>query len=80
MGLLLCVIRGGENGTNSDLAVFSENVAFSATLWLPACPPPPPSHLIGVLLVLATSVKNYLKWQKTQLAIQCTVGTVNYFE
>ena len=30
-----------------------------ATSWLPACPPP--SHLIGVLLVLATPVKRLSK-------------------
>ena len=32
------------------------------TLWLPAHPPP--SHPVVVLLVLATPVKNYLKWQE----------------
>ena len=51
-----------------------------ATLWLPTHPPP--SHPIGVLVVLATLVKNYLKWREIQLAIQCTVAidTMNYFE
>ena len=49
-----------------------------ATLWLPARPPP--SHPIGVPVVLATPVKTYLKWQEIQLAIHCTVDTVNYFE
>ena len=49
-----------------------------ATLWLPTHPPP--SHPVGVLVVLATLVKNYLKWWEIQLAIQCTVDTMNYFE
>ena len=37
------------------------------TSWLP-------SHPVGVLLVLAMLVKNYLKWQETQLAIHPIVG------
>ena len=49
-----------------------------ASSWLPAHPPP--SHPIGVLVVLAMPVKNYLKWREIQLAIHCTVDTVNYFE
>ena len=37
---------------------------------------------IGVLVVLATPVKIYLKWREIQLAIaiQYTVDTINYFE
>ena len=31
-------------------------------LWLPAHPSP--SHPVGVLLVLATPVKKYLKWRE----------------
>ena len=45
-----------ENGTNgSHLAVFSEDVAFACHFVAPR--PPPPSHPIGVLVVLATPVK-----------------------
>ena len=44
-----------------------------ATWWL-STHPHPSSHPAGVLLVLATLVKNYLKWRETQLAIQPTVG------
>ena len=51
--------------------VFSEDVAF-ACHFVATCPP---SHPIGVLMVLATPVKSYLKWQENQLAIQCTVDT-----
>ena len=41
--------------------------------WLPALPPP--SHPVGMLVVLTTPVKNYLKWRAIQLAIHSTVGT-----
>ena len=59
---------GGENGTNGNhFPVFSEDVAFAQL----------PSHPIGVLVVLATPVKYYLKWQEIQLAFQCTVDTYN---
>ena len=37
------------------------------TSWLP-------SHPAGVLLILATPVKNYLKWWEIQLAIHPIVG------
>ena len=47
------------------------------TLWLLTCPPP--SYPIGMLVVLTTSVKKYLKWLEIQLAIQCTVDTVNSY-
>ena len=40
----------------------------------------PPSHPIGVLVVLATPIKKLSKWQEIQLAIQCTVDTVSFFE
>ena len=33
-----------------------------------------PSHPPGVLLILATPVKNYLKWWEIQLAIHPIVG------
>ena len=70
---------GSENGTNaSQLAVFSEDVAFSRYFVAPC--PPPLFHPIGVLVVLATPVKNYLKWREIQLTIQCTVDIVNYSE
>ena len=79
MDWLLCVTCGGENGTNgSHFPVFSEDVTF-AYHFMATCPPPP-SHPVGVLLVLAMPVKNYLKWWEIQLAIQCTVDTMNYFE
>ena len=32
------------------------------------------THPVGVLLILATPVKNYLKWRETQLAIHPIVG------
>ena len=35
---------------------------------------PPPSHPVGMLVVLTTPVKNYPKWQAIQLAIHSTVG------
>ena len=67
------MICGGANGTNGcRLAGFSKDVAFAATLWLPTHHPA--SHPVGVLLVLATPVKNYLKWWETQLAIHPIVG------
>ena len=70
---------GGENDTNgSHLPVCSEDVAFACHFVAPICPPP--SHPIGVLVVLATPVKHYLKWREIQLAIQCTIDAVNYFE
>ena len=70
---------GGENATNgSHLAVFSEDIAFACHFVAPC--PSPPSHPIGVLVVLAMPVKNHLKQQAIQLAIQCTAGTVNYLE
>ena len=70
---------GGENGTNgSHFRVFSEDVAFAHHFV--ATRLPPPSHPIGVLVVLAMPVKNYLKRQEIQLVIQCTVDAMNYFE
>ena len=50
------MICGGENGTSgSHLAVFSEDLAFSSHFMVPR--PPPISHPIGVLVVLATPAK-----------------------
>ena len=43
-----------------------------ATSWLPTHRPP--SHPVGVLLVFATPVKNYLKWREIYLAIHSIVG------
>ena len=36
--------------------------------------PPPPFHLVGVLVVFATPIKIYQKWQEVQLAIHSIVG------
>ena len=73
------MICRGENGTNrSHLAVFSEDVAFAHHFV--ASRPHPPSYSMGVLMVLVMPVKSYLKWQATQLAIQCTTDKVNYLE
>ena len=53
---------------------------YPATSWLPtflpaALPPSHPlSHSIEMLVVLATAVRNYLKWWAIQLAIHSTVG------
>ena len=73
---------GGENGTNgSHLVVFSEDIVFARYFVATHCPTHLPlSHCIGVLVVLAMPIKNYLKWQENQLAIQHTVGRMNYFE
>ena len=42
------------------------------TSWIPAHPPP--SHPIGVPLVLAMPLKHYLKWWERQLAIHPILG------
>ena len=70
----------GENGTNeSHLAVFSKYVAFACHFVAPRLPLA--SHPVGMLVVLATTVKTtYLKYREIELAIQCTVDTVDYFE
>ena len=61
------MICGGENDTNGcHLAGFSEDVAFARHFVA--------SHPVGVLLILATPVKNYLKWREIQLAIHPIVG------
>ena len=54
------------------MAGFSEDVVFACHFVATSLPPP--SYPIGVLLVLATSVKNYLKWWEIQLAIRPIVG------
>ena len=60
---------GGENGTNGGhLAVLREHIAFACHFMAN----------IGVLVVLAILVKNYLKWWAIQLSIQCTADTVNF--
>ena len=67
------MICGGENDANGcHLAGFSEDVAFAHHFV--ASHPPPPSHPAGVLLILATPVKNYLKWREIQLAIHPIVS------
>ena len=57
------------------MAVFSEDLAV-ARHFVATRPPPtlPPSHAAGMLVVLTTPVKNYLKWRAIQLAIHSTVG------
>ena len=62
----------------SHFPVFSEDVAFAH--YFVATRPPPPSHPIGLLVILAMPVKNYPKWWEIQPAIQCTVNTMDYFE
>ena len=63
----------GENGTNGcHLAGFNEDIVF-ACHFMATCPPLP-SHPVGVVLVVATPVKNHLKWRKIQLAIHPIVG------
>ena len=67
------MIYEGENGINGcHLAVLSVDVALPATSSLPTHPLP--SHPVGMLRVLAKPVKNYLKWQETQLVIHSIVG------
>ena len=71
------MICGGENGTSAcHLAVVSVH-GYSLSLSLRGSPP---FHPMEVLLVLAMPVKKYLKWWAIQLAIQCTVDTMNYLE
>ena len=60
------MISGGANDTSGcHLAVFSEDLAV-ARHWL--------RGYAGMLVVLTTPVKNYLKWRAIQLAIHSTVG------
>ena len=56
--------------------VLVKTYPLPATSWLPALPPP--SHPVGVLLVLATPINNYLKWWEIQLAIHPIVGVEIY--
>ena len=73
LATVLCVICGGANDTSGcHLAVFSKDVAFACHFV--AARPPPPSHPVGVLVVLTTPVKNDLKWRAIQLGIHSTVG------
>ena len=53
------------------LSVFSEDIAFSRHLM--ATHLPSLFHPVGVLLVLATPVKSYLKWWEINLAIHSIV-------
>ena len=50
---------------------FSEDVAVARHFV--ATRPTPPSHSAGMLVVLTTQVKNYLKWRAIQLAIQLAI-------
>ena len=69
----LCDIYRGRNGTNGcHLTAFSLNVAFAHHFVVTH--PPPPSHPIEVLVVLAIPVKHYLKWQVVKLHIHSIVG------
>ena len=64
------MICGGEIGTNvCHLAALNVGVA-SVHHFVSTRPP----HPIGVLVVLATPVKRYLKWQEIQIAIHSIVG------
>ena len=64
---ILCVICGGANDTiGCHLVVFREDVAFSRHFMA--------THPVGVLVILTTPVKSYLKWWAIQLAIHSTVG------
>ena len=68
----LCDIYRAGNGPNGcHLAVFSVDIAFPFHFMVTH--PPPPAHLVGVLVVLATQVKNCLKWQVIQMAIHLIV-------
>ena len=51
---------------------FSEDEAFACHIV--ATRPPPPSHPVGVLVVLAMPVKNYVKLWAIQLPIHSIVG------
>ena len=55
-------------------AVFSEDVAFARHFVATHPPTLPPSHPVGVLVVLTTLVKNYLKWRAIQITIHSIVG------
>ena len=48
-----------------------------ATSWLPTVPTVPPYRSVNGI---GYASKNYLKWQENQLAIQCTIDTMDYFE
>ena len=78
---LLCVTCGGENGTNgSHFPVLSEDVALACHFMATHLPPPPLLPCRSATDIGYPSKKNYLKWREIQLAIQCTVDTMNYFE
>ena len=68
---------GGENGTNgSDFPAFIEDVAFAHHFVATHLPPTlTPYRSTGGI-----GYASYLKWREIQLAIQCTVDTMNYFE
>ena len=54
-----------------SLGCFSLDIAFAH--YFVAIGPPSAHSPIGVIVILATAVKNYLKWQAIQLAINSTV-------
>ena len=57
---------------NATWLFFSEVTALAHHFVVPH--PPPPSHSVAVLVVLATLVSKYRKWQAIQLAIHSTIG------
>ena len=61
-----------------SLFLFSEDVALACHFMATRSPTnlPPCRSASGI----GYASKNYLKWQETQLAIQCTVDTMNYLE
>ena len=75
---MLCVIYGGENGTNEcHLAVFTVYVRSFFPLSLRGYQPahPPPSHPIGVVTSgIGYASNSYLKWWEIQLSIHSIVG------
>ena len=78
---LLCVTCGGENGTNgSHLAIFNQNIAFALHFVATRLPLTLPPYRSASAWYWLCQQKNYLKWWEIQLAIQCTVDTMNYFE
>ena len=73
MNLAALVTCGGENGNKGcHLAYFNVDIGFA--FYFVATYPLPPSHPIGVLVVLAMPVKCNLKLRAIQLARHSVVG------
>ena len=78
MDLAALCVCGGKNDTNGIyLAVLVKIWPLLTTLWLPSHPTLPTYESSCVFTM---QVIIYLKWQEIQLAIHCTVDTVNHFE